>query len=171
MRTRKSKGVTLIELLIAITVIAILGAIAYPSYQDHLRKSRRAEGKGALLKAAQVLERWYTDRNSYGNTPPPPAVPASIDLVPLFPPAAVVVYSGENPADNRGYYQITAAAATGACPLVSCFLLTATPNAPFTDAECGNFTLTSTGVRCWSTSGTPATTCSPNPANAARCRW
>jgi type IV pilus assembly protein PilE len=159
-RTSRFSGFTLIELMIAIMVIAILAAIGYPSYQEHVAKSRRAEGKSALLKAAQVLERWYTDNNTYGNTPAPPAVPCctSINLVPLFPPAVAIVYSGENPSDNRGFYQVTAAAPTGPCPLVSCFLLTAAPNAPFTDVKCGNFTLTSAGVRGWST-GTDANLC------------
>src|SRR5262245_15044350 len=160
MRTRKSRGVTIIELMIAVTVIAILGAIAYPSYQEHLRKSRRAEGKGALLKAAQVLERWYTDRNTYGNSPVPPAAPTSIDIALLNAMAAgATVYSGENPADNRGYYTISAAVCAGGA-LNTCFTLTAAPNAPFTDPQCGNFTLSNTGVRGWST-GT----------NANVCRW
>ncbi len=116
MRTSRFSGFTLIELMIAVMIIGILAAVAYPSYQDSINKSRRAEGKSALLKAAQVLERWYTDNNTYGNTPAPPAVPTSINLVPLFPPAAGIVYSGENPSDNRGYYQITAAAPTPGLP-------------------------------------------------------
>jgi type IV pilus assembly protein PilE len=161
MRTR-SRGFTLIEVMMAVVVVAILAAIAYPSYQEHLAKSRRAEGKAGLLKAAQVLERFYTDRQNYGNTPAPPAAPTSIDLAPLFGLAAgAVVYSGENPADVRGYYTITAAAPTGLCPLVSCFSLTATPNAPFTDPDCGFFTLTSTGLRNWE----------KTPALPNKCRW
>lgn len=58
-------GFTLIELLIALTVIAILAGIAYPSYQQHIIKSRRAEAKAVLLEAAQWMERFHTENNRY----------------------------------------------------------------------------------------------------------
>ena len=59
------KGFTLIELMIVVAVIAILAAIAYPSYQDSVRKSRRADAKAVVLNAAQILERCYTQNNVY----------------------------------------------------------------------------------------------------------
>ena len=40
---RNQRGFTLLELMIAVVVVAILASVAYPSYQAHLRKSRRAE--------------------------------------------------------------------------------------------------------------------------------
>ena len=65
-------GFTLIELMVVVVVVAILAAVAYPSYQDHIRKAKRAEGRTSLLKTAQVLERWYSDRSTYGTSPAPP---------------------------------------------------------------------------------------------------
>ena len=157
-------GFTLLELMAVVAVIAILAAVGYPSYQDHIRKAKRAEGKAALLKTAQVLERAYSDRSTYGTSPAAPATPTAIDVAPLFGLAlGATVYSGESPADNKSAYRIAAAAPTATCPLDACFLITATPNAPFTDALCGNFTLTSTGTRGWSTSGTATT--------ASTCKW
>ena len=158
MKIGRCSGFTLIELMTVVVVIAILVVVGYPSYQDHIRKGKRAEGKAALLKAAQQLERYYTDRSTYQW-----AATGTVDVAPLVGLAAgAAVYSSENPADaNASAYRITAQAATGACPVISCFELRATPNAPFVDPDCGFLSLMSTGVRSWGTT----------PANAARCRW
>ena len=59
------RGFTLIELMITVAVVAILAAVAFPSYQDSLRKSRRADGKNALTQAVANMERYYTERNTY----------------------------------------------------------------------------------------------------------
>lgn len=64
-------GFTLIELMIVIVVLGILTAIALPSYQDSVRKSRRADAKAALSQLAQFMERNYSiaqryDTNSAG---------------------------------------------------------------------------------------------------------
>ena len=69
MKTTGSRGFTLVELIIVVAIVAILGAIAYPSYQDHVRKTRRADGKTALLQAVQVAERFFTQNNSYVGVP------------------------------------------------------------------------------------------------------
>ena len=168
-------GFTLIELMVVVAVIAILAAVAYPSYQDYLRKGKRAEGKAALLRTAQVLERWYSDKSTYATTPvgATPANLTGLDLAPLYGlGAGADVYSGENASDVKSPYKITIAPeVVGTCPRDACFLITATVNAPFTDPTCGNLTLTSNGTRCWSTSGTSATTCAPNPTNASTCKW
>lgn len=54
------KGFSLIEMMIVICMIAILGAIAYPSYQSQVQQARRAEAKKALLAAAQAMENYYS---------------------------------------------------------------------------------------------------------------
>lgn len=59
------KGFSLMELMIAVAIVAILGAIAYPSYQDSVRKSRRADAKGALSELAQWMERGYSQGFDY----------------------------------------------------------------------------------------------------------
>ncbi len=58
-------GFTLIELMITVAVVAILAAIALPSYQEHVMRSRRADAKGVLLEAAQLMERNFTERGAY----------------------------------------------------------------------------------------------------------
>lgn len=58
-------GFTLIELMIVVAVVAILAAIAMPSYQEHVRKSRRAQAKADLVEYAQLAERHHTVNHSY----------------------------------------------------------------------------------------------------------
>lgn len=65
MRHRKTYGFTLIELMITVAIVGILAAIAYPSYLDQVRKSRRADAQSALLQAANRQERLYTTQYSY----------------------------------------------------------------------------------------------------------
>ena len=61
----KQKAFTLIELMIVVAIVGILAGIAYPSYQDSVRKSRRADAEGALLGFANAMERYFTENNNY----------------------------------------------------------------------------------------------------------
>ena len=67
-RPRTGLGFTLIELMIAVGIVALLAAIAYPSYIDHIRKSRRAEAKTLLLEAQSKQERFLTESNVYATS-------------------------------------------------------------------------------------------------------
>ena len=51
------RGFTLIELMIVVAIVAILAAIAYPSYREHVVKSRRATAQSCLLEMAQFEAR------------------------------------------------------------------------------------------------------------------
>lgn len=63
----KVNGFTLIELLIAVAVVGILAAIAYPSYIEYTNKTRRAEVAALLMEAVQVTERQYSQSSSYAD--------------------------------------------------------------------------------------------------------
>lgn len=58
-------GFTLIELMVVVAVVAILTAIAVPSYQEQVRKSRRGQAQADLVELAQRAERFHTVNNAY----------------------------------------------------------------------------------------------------------
>lgn len=58
-------GFTLVELMIAVVVVALLAAIALPSFMDSIRKGRRSEGIAALMAVQQAQERWRANRPTY----------------------------------------------------------------------------------------------------------
>ena len=65
MRQRKT-GFTLIELMITVAVVGILAAIAYPSYMDSVRKSRRSDAINDLSAIALAQEKWRVNNTTYG---------------------------------------------------------------------------------------------------------
>ena len=56
------------RMMITVAVVAILAAIAYPSYQESVAKGRRAQAKTALSQAQQWLERHYSENYRYDQT-------------------------------------------------------------------------------------------------------
>lgn len=64
-KNRTAHGFTLIELLITVAIVAILASIAYPSYQDSVRRSHRTEAAGKVLEMAQRLEKIRAQTFSY----------------------------------------------------------------------------------------------------------
>ena len=53
---KKSAGFTLIEMMIVVAIIGILAAIAYPSYQQYVIKSKRADMMSEMQNIAQQIE-------------------------------------------------------------------------------------------------------------------
>lgn len=60
-----SKGFTLLELLITLAITGILILFAYPSYQEHITRTRRVEGQTALLHLANQMEMYYGQNETY----------------------------------------------------------------------------------------------------------
>jgi type IV pilus assembly protein PilE len=67
MTMNKNTGFTLIELMIVVAIIGIISAIAYPSYDDYMKKSRRSDAKVGLTAMADKQERFYLQNNTYTN--------------------------------------------------------------------------------------------------------
>lgn len=77
MNRNKNPGFTLIELMIVVTVVAILAAIAIPAYSDYVTRARRSDAQAALLEASQGLERCYSMYNRFDHADCPITVPFS----------------------------------------------------------------------------------------------
>lgn len=61
----QKKGFTLTQMLVVITILAVLTMIAYPTYQNHVRKGRLSEAQQILLHNAQNLERHYAQKSTF----------------------------------------------------------------------------------------------------------
>ena len=123
---RAQRGFTLIELMIAVAVIAILASIAVPSYQRYVQNARVSDGQAKLMEIAGRLERCYTVNNTY----------------------AGCFDSGEMPATSEeGFYSINFSGSPGAT-----FTLVATGSS--SEVKCARLEIDHTGQRdsdndCW----------------------
>lgn len=127
---RRAWGFTLIEMMIVVAIISILGAIAYPTYLEHVRKSRRVDAKTALLDLASRQERYFSTRNVYATTPDKLGYSEA-----EFPSK---VFSGK-----EAYYQLSV---TASSPFTT-YSASATPLGTQTKDKCHTYTITSLGVQ------------------------
>ncbi|WP_342743309.1 type IV pilin protein [Pseudocolwellia agarivorans] len=65
MMIKNQIGMTLIELLIAVAIVGILGAVAYPSYVEYVSQSNRSEAQRELLRIANKMEQYFVDTRRY----------------------------------------------------------------------------------------------------------
>ena len=123
------QGVTLIELMIVILIVAVLGMVAYPSYQNSMIKTRRSDGISALLSSAQTLERCFTEYNKYNH-------------------ANCSIQNSTNFSSSEGYYSITVTTTASTFSLSA-----AAQGAQAPDSSCTPIVLTHTGAKtptdCW----------------------
>jgi type IV pilus assembly protein PilE len=140
--SRRIGGFTLVELMITVVVLAIIVGIAVPSYQQQVRKSRRADARNALLDLAGREERFLSISNSYSQTP--------ADMGYATFPVTV----------NNGYYQLTVAVPDPAQPGVTpSYIITATYFGPqVADTDCAQFTVNQLGQQAALTAGAAVNT-------------
>jgi len=140
-------GFSLIELMIAVAVIAILAAVAVPSYTRHVTKTKRVAAQACLSEYANYMERYYTTNLRYDQDTS--ATPVPNPLSGTSPTLTLDCASAQRTgADYR--YALPAASLKA-----SRYSLTATPQGAQAtrDAACGMLSLDQTGARGPATAG------------------
>ena len=134
---RTRRGFTLVEVMIALVVVVLLSAVAFPTYQQQVAKGRRVDAKQSLVELSQKMERFYTERGTY--------VGATLGTTGLYP----LVTSG-------GYYDLSITAQT-----VDGFTVRASPRGAQVGDACASFLYNQLGeqlvsndaslsaVKCW----------------------
>lgn len=127
----RMQGFSLMELMIAVVIVGVLAAIAYPAYTDYMNRTRRSDGKAALLNVANYMEHYYTENNGYTGAT-----------------LGTIGYTGTT--SQEGYYNLTISALTN-----TSYTLTATATGVQAgDTTCATLTLTNTNIKgptaqCW----------------------
>jgi len=111
-------------MLVVVAIVAILAAIALPSYDRYVKRTRRADGREALMRVAAAQERFYTNRNQYSTD-----IAADLSL-----PTT----------SEKGYYSIAAASVDGTNQT---YVLTATPQGVQATDTCAELTINNTGMK------------------------
>jgi type IV pilus assembly protein PilE len=128
-RRGKNHGFTLIELVVAVAIVGLLAAIAIPSYQDSVLRSRRKAAAACLIEQATFLERFYTTNLTY---------------------AGVALPGGGCTTDLVAFYGF----ALNGIPNATTYAITATPTAAQPDALCGTLGINQAGQKSETGTGT-----------------
>jgi type IV pilus assembly protein PilE len=146
----RNRGFTLVELIVAMVILATLAAIAIPSYSQYVLKSHRSEVKSALMDAASLEERYFSTTNTYTGNP--------LNL-------GYGTASLNFPVGSGSYYIITNIQPFAALPpnpptnpsgTPASFIITATPkpgSMQVNDTACWTWTINSAGVQTALTQG------------------
>lgn len=126
---RCHRGFTLVELMVVVTVVAILAAIALPAYRDQVRRANRSEGQSMLQNAAAAQERFFSNNNTYS---------ANMTQLGFIANPAI---------SENGYYSVSAAACAGGV-IATCYVVTAqNQGGQEDDNRCESMTLDNRGSK------------------------
>lgn len=132
-----TKGFTLIEVMIVVAIIGILAAIAYPSYDEYVKRGHRTEGQALLSDASARQERYFGQNNAY--------ITSDANI------AKLGLKNGKTSETGKYVLSIGTAKDDGGYTL--------TANQQFNDTKCGNLILNAVGVKDRSGSGKTVADC------------
>lgn len=157
MKTSRSQGVTLIELMITVVIVGVLAAIAYPSYTKYMQQTKRSDAQVALTQMANMQEKFFSDCNHYATV-----LYGTSNQRACGTSTASPAYSDGKLASNSststtitspdGHYVISLTASTVGCPITSCYELIADPGATGASgkqAGNGKLKIDSVGTKLW----------------------
>ena len=134
-RHKRGRGFTLIELMIVVAIIGVLSAIAYPSYVESVRKSKRADVRAQMVEVAQYMQKFYSQNDRYdkanNDLATPVAIPAGLTTVPRAGAGST-------------YYTISLVAGSLSA---RGYVLQAVPSGSMQGDKCGTFQLNQVGQR------------------------
>jgi type IV pilus assembly protein PilE len=135
----KQAGLTLVELMVVVAVMAVIASIAYPLYTNQVQKTRRADAKIALQNIALAQERYFTINGEYAGTLSSLQVSADI----------------QGGASDEGYYTISLARSGTDNEQFTATANASSSGAQASDGGCAQFTINQQGVKgatsanCW----------------------
>jgi type IV pilus assembly protein PilE len=141
---RRTRGFTLIELLIAVAVIGVLAAIAFPSYEGYMKRSRRSEAAQLLAAIANREAQYLLDSRMYTNVIGATGLNVNTERWTCTPAGAPTTCT-------NGAYNVTVAVDNAATPPT----FTATAAATGKQVQDGNLTINQTGAKTRQVSGGP----------------
>ncbi len=162
MNKSKTKGFTLIELMITVAVLGILAAVALPSYTQYIARGHRAEAQAALLRGQQWMERHFAENNSYSANAGGTATDGTSGT--FITNSGVTRVPADTGVAQRYAITITAVTATS-------YTLTATRQGSMANDRCGNYTVNNLGVRSVASFASSYGTGATGAAAAVRDCW
>lgn len=83
---QRSRGFTLIEVMVTVAIVAILSAIAFPSYTQYIQRARIVEAVSTLSDMRNKMEQYFQDNRTW-NPPGPAIAPCNPGTVAPLPAA------------------------------------------------------------------------------------